>query len=232
MKVFATTSLVLLSSAHAFVPVAMRRFATRASLSEENEPAPVSNPAPAPTEGGALVPIKEETVEFTAGLVSGAVGLVLGGPVVGAIAAAAGNYASKAEGDVGVVVKSVSKTAIEVFNYLAALDSKYDALGKAKVSLDDALSKLKRQPNVDPSAVSKVETALDSTKKKFAEINDEYDLVGGGMTALGVVGDLVEKAVVKVGELNEEYKLSDKAVVSLKGAVEKAKDAADKVKKE
>lgn len=196
---------------------------------EVSSPPAASPKASAPTsEGGALVPIKEETVEFTAGLVSGVVGLILGGPVLGAITAAAGNYAAKAEGDISVVVKSVAKSSIEVFNYLAALDSKYDALGKAKKSLDEALDKLKSQPNVDPATVSKVETAIANTKKKVTEINDEYDLVGGGMTALGVIGDLVEKTVQKVGELNEEYKLSDKAVVSLKGAVEKAKEAADK----
>ena len=230
MKFFTASVLVLISSANAFVPVALRSQGTRMFMSEEFE-APAPAPAAPPAEAGALVPIKEETVEFTAGLVTGAVGLILGGPVLGAAAAAAGNYASKSEGDVGTVVKSVAKTSIEVFNYLAALDSKYDALGKAKASLNDALTKLKSQPNVDPETVSKVEKAIDSTQKKVSEINDEYDLVGGGMTALGVVGDLVEKAVKKAGELNEEYKLSDKAVVSLKGAVDKAKEAADKAQK-
>jgi len=43
------------------------------------------------------------------------------------------------------------------------------------------------------------------------------------MTALGVVGDLVEKAIIKAGELNEEYQLSSKATVALSDAVEKAK---------
>lgn len=230
MKVFTIACLLLCNPTNAFVPVAMRSYGTRISMSEETE-APAPKAASPASEGGALVPIKEETVEFTAGLVSGAVGLILGGPILGALTAAAGNYVSKSEGDIAVVVKSVAKTSIEVFNYLAALDSKYDALGKAKKSLDDALTKLKNQPNVDPETVSKVEKAIDSTKAKVAEINDEYDLVGGGMTALGVIGDLVEKAVQKVGELNQEYKLSDKAVVSLKGAVEKAKEAAENAKK-
>ncbi|KAL7557147.1 hypothetical protein ACA910_002429 [Epithemia clementina (nom. ined.)] len=230
MKISTLFSLLLIAPTNAFVPAAVRTFATRVSMSDEPEVASAPAPSKAPV-GGALVPIKEETVEFTAGLVSGAAGLILGGPVLGAIAAAAGNYISKSEGDVAVVVKSVAKASIEVFNYLAALDSKYEALGKAKNSLDDALTKLKSQPNVDPETLTKVEKAISSTKKKVSEINDEYDLVGGGMTALGVIGDLVEKAVQKVGELNKEYKLSDKAVVSLKGAVEKAKEAAENVKK-
>jgi hypothetical protein len=37
---------------------------------------------------------------------------------------------------------------------------------------------------------------------------------------------LVEKAIKKAGELNEEYKLSDKAKDALAAAIAKAKDAA------
>lgn len=58
--------------------------------------------------------------------------------------------------------------------------------------------------------MKKVEDALANTQSKINEINEEYDLVGAGQTALGVVGDLVEKAVKKAGDLNEEYMLTDK----------------------
>ncbi len=64
--------------------------------------------------------------------------------------------------------------------------------------------------SVNPETVKKVEDALANTSSKIKEINDEYDLVGAGQTALGVVGDLVEKAVKKAGEVNEEYQLTDK----------------------
>lgn len=180
-------------------------------------------------EGGAIVPIKEETVEFTAGLLGAAAGFVVGGPVGAFIAGAAANYVSKMEGDAAEVVQGVSKSSIQVFNYLSKLDSKYEVLKKAKSSLEDAIDRLKSQGSVDPEALSKVEGALASTKSKIEEINDEYDLVGAGMTALGVIGDLVEKAVKKAGELNDEYALSDKALTSLKGAVDKAKDAAKEI---
>jgi len=102
-------------------------------------------------------------------------------------------------------------------------------LNKAKGSLESALEKLKSQDSVDPAAVEKVEKALASTKAKIAEVNDEYDVVGAGVTALGVVGDLVEKTVAKVGELNEEYQLTAKAKEALGGAVAKAKDAAKEI---
>jgi len=178
---------------------------------------------------GAIVPIKEETIEFTAGLIGGAAGLIVGGPVVAAIGAAAANYVSKTDNDAGEVVGQVSKSAIEVYNYLLNLDSKYEVLSKAQGSLEGALDKLKSQDNVDPAAVEKVEKALASTKSKISEVNDEYDIVGAGMTALGVIGDLVEKTVKKVSELNEEYALTNKAKDALDGAVSKAKEAQQKL---
>eukprot|EP00543_Licmophora_paradoxa_P003182 CAMPEP_0202458752 /NCGR_PEP_ID=MMETSP1360-20130828/27768_1 /ASSEMBLY_ACC=CAM_ASM_000848 /TAXON_ID=515479 /ORGANISM="Licmophora paradoxa, Strain CCMP2313" /LENGTH=221 /DNA_ID=CAMNT_0049079453 /DNA_START=62 /DNA_END=727 /DNA_ORIENTATION=+ len=219
MKLSTVLSLALVGSAAAFAPSSTQQrptFGVR-YMSEE----PVGST-------GALVPIKEETVEFTAGLLGGVAGFAVGGPVLGAIGAAAANYVSKSEGEVSEVITAVSKSSIQVYNYLAKLDSKYEVLSKAQTSLEDSLGKLKATANVDPETVEKVETALASTKSKITEINDEYDLVGAGTTAFGVVGDLVEKAIQKAGELNEEYKLTDKALEALSGAVDKAKTAAQK----
>ena len=171
--------------------------------------------------------IKEETVEFTAGLIGGVAGFAVGGPLLGAVGAAAANYVSKqSENEAGEIVGAVSKSALEIYNYLATLDDKYEVLGAAASSLESALIKLKSQDKIDPAAIEKVESALASTQAKISEVNDEYDLVGSGLTALGVVGDLVEKTVKKVGELNEEYQLTDKAKVALSSAVDKAKAAA------
>ncbi len=219
----------IIGSASAFAPApATRAFVSKPLFAEAEDaaPAPVETPKAEPVEestGGALVPIKEETIEFTAGLIGGAVGFAIGGPVLGALAAAAANYASKTDMEVGEVMQNVSKTAIEIYNYLATLDAKYEVLGKTQKSLQDTLDKVKSSDNVDPAAVKKVESALDSTTTKIKEINEEYDLVGAGNTALGVVGDLVEKAVKEAGKLNEEYKLSDKAMESVSTAVDKAK---------
>jgi tetratricopeptide (TPR) repeat protein len=201
-------------------------------MSEEAEepvveaPAPAPAPAPKMVKETAIVPIKEETVEFTAGILGGIAGFAVGGPVLGAIFAAAANYASKNESEVGEVMSAVSKTSIEVYNYLAKLDTKYEVLDKAKSSLEKALDKLKAQGD-NSEAIEKVEKALKTTTSKISELNDEYDLVGGGVTALGVIGDLVEKAVKRFGELNEEYSLTEKAKEALKGAIEKAKTAAN-----
>jgi len=215
-----------LGVASAFVPLRQSSNAFVApSLRMSEEPTTDESTAEAPTNTAALVPIKEETVEFTAGLIGGAAGFLVGGPWLGAIAAATTNYVSKNSGDVNDVVRAVSGTSIEIYNYLNKLDAKYEILTKTQASLQEALKKLKDSQS-DAATIEKVEAALASTTSKIQDINDEYDLVGAGTTALGVLGDFIDQAVEKVGELNDEYKLTDKALDSLKAAVDKAKSAA------
>lgn len=216
MRILACVTL-LLASASAFCPQHQRAFRRIAMADSE------------PEAGGALVPVKEETVEFTAGILGGVVGFSLGGPLLGAIGAAAANYVSKMEGDAPDAVQAVSKSSIEIFNYFANLDKKYEVLTSAKNSLQKSLDKLKANGSVDTATISKVENALANTNAKIKELNNEYDLVGGTTTALGVLGDLVEKGVKKISELNSEYNLSDKAKQSLNKAVEKAKEASKSV---
>jgi len=219
-------SALVVGSATAFAPTSFNRAASRSAIfmSDEAPAAPEAPPA-APVKTTAIVPVNEETVEFTAGLLGGIVGFAVGGPVLGAITAAAANYASKTDAEVGEILSAVSKSSIEIFNYFSKLDSKYEVLDKAKVQLENALEKVKSSETSNPETIEKIESALSSTNKKIKEINDEYDLVGTGMTALGVIGDLVEKAIIKAGELNEEYELSSKATKALSDAVEKAKAA-------
>jgi len=215
------TSALLIVGASAFAPSSPVAF-TRSALRMSDEEPDVQQSV-------ALVPIKEDTVQFTAGLVGGAIGFAVGGPVLGAFAATATNYISKNDNEASEVISAVSKSSIEIFNYLKTLDSKYTLLKSAQSSLEEALEKLKAQ-NADSDTIQKIEDALKSTTDKITEVNDEYDIVGAGVTALGVVGDLVEKALVKAGELNDEYKLSDKALATIKEVSSKAVDAAkDKI---
>jgi len=207
--------------------IAITIFITGASAFAPSAPLAFSRSAlrMSDTESVALVPIKEETVEFTAGIVGGAIGFAVGGPVLGAIAATASNYISRNEGEAGEIIGAVSKSTIEVFNYLKTLDAKYTLLKNAQSSLEEALEKVKAQ-NADSDTIQKIEDTLKLTTDKITEVNDEYDLVGAGVTALGVVGDLVEKAIVKAAELNEEYQLSDKALKAVADVTAKAVTAA------
>mmetsp|Transcript_4056 Transcript_4056/g.3833 ORF Transcript_4056/g.3833 Transcript_4056/m.3833 type:complete len:238 (-) Transcript_4056:298-1011(-) len=224
---------LLMGGVSAFTaPCNTRAFVTCAPTSsvlyaeDEDASEPVSEAVSEPA--GALVPIKEETVQFTAGLLGGIVGFTIGGPWLAAAGAAAANYASKQDMEAGEVISAVSKSSIQAYNYLSQLDTKYELLTKAQSSLQSSLDKIKARDNVNPETLEKVEKALDTTTTKIKDINDEYDLVGSGVSALGVIGDLVERAVAKAGELNSEYKLTDKAQEALKTAVDKAKSAADK----
>ena len=54
-------------------------------------------------------------------------------------------------------------------------------------------------------------------------LNDEYDLVGGSVSVLGAVGDVLEKAINKADEVNKEYKLSDKAITAVNEAIDSVK---------
>jgi len=219
------TSALLIVGASAFAPSSPVAF-TRSALRMSDEE-PVAEPVV--QQSVALVPIKEDTVQFTAGLVGGAIGFAVGGPVLGAFAATATNYISKNDNEASEVISAVSKSSIEIFNYLKTLDNKYTLLKSAQSSLEEALEKVKAQ-NADSDTIQKIEDTLKLTTDKITEVNDEYDIVGAGVTALGVVGDLVEKALVKAGELNDEYKLSDRALATIKEVSSKAVDAAkDKI---
>merc|ERR1711957_286228 len=99
---------------------------------------------------------------------------------------------SKSDMQAAEVVQTVSKSAIEIYNYLSALDTKYELLLNAQQSLENTLEKVKSNENVDAATVEKVETVLASTTAKIAELNDEY-------------------------------KLTDKALQAVEGAVDKAK---------
>jgi hypothetical protein len=225
VKISLSTLLVvaLTPVAAAFVAPPSRAFVARSPSTLKMETMDEKTVEPA----GKLIPIKQETVQFTAGLIGAVAGFAVGGPVLGAIGAAIANYVSKlSDNEASTVIAAVSKSAIEIYNYLAKTDEKYELVTKAQTSLESALTKLKESnESIDPETIKKVEDALTGTSSKLKEINEEYDLVGAGMTALGVVGDLVDKAIQKAGELNEEYKLSEKALTAVKDAVDKAKNA-------
>jgi len=94
--IYLTLALASLNGASAFAPrqSALARPAVATFMSEESS---------AET-GGKIVAIKEETVEFTAGLIGGVAGLIIGGPVLGAVGAAAANYISKGENEASEIL--------------------------------------------------------------------------------------------------------------------------------
>merc|ERR1712127_286286 len=77
---------------------------------------------------GAIIPINSDNIEFTSGVLGGALALALGAsPVFAVVAAAAANYVSKKEdlGEVTELVQAISKASLNTINWFARLDSKY-----------------------------------------------------------------------------------------------------------
>ena len=59
------------------------------------------------------------------------VGFFVGGPVLAAVLAVAANYGSKQENEAGEAMRGISANAIEAFNFLTNINSKYDVTGES-----------------------------------------------------------------------------------------------------
>eukprot|EP00578_Thalassiosira_sp_NH16_P022846 CAMPEP_0181103378 /NCGR_PEP_ID=MMETSP1071-20121207/14832_1 /TAXON_ID=35127 /ORGANISM="Thalassiosira sp., Strain NH16" /LENGTH=312 /DNA_ID=CAMNT_0023186445 /DNA_START=40 /DNA_END=978 /DNA_ORIENTATION=- len=215
--------------------------ASKSATSAKSEPATAKTPTPPspkpdkastrivkdPLEG-AIIPINSETVEFTSGVLGGAVALALGAsPVFAVVAAAAANYVSKKDdmGEVTELVQAISKASLNTINWFAKLDSKYAIVGKLSESLDKSLDQLKNSEGESAETVKQIEERVAKTSKKIQQIADEIDLIEGGKQALGAVGDVLETSIDKAVGVNKEYKLTERAAGAAKKAIDKAKES-------
>lgn len=200
-------------------------------------PAPVPPPAPkaplpktsftVPREF-AVVPVNEATVQFTAGLIGASAGFLLGGPILGAILAAASNYLSRKDDEVTQdtspkkIVDTASQTALLIYNYLAKFEKENKVVDTTLKVLEGVVDKAKATETGSPLLA--VESTLGGVAKKVEELNDDYDFIKGAETVLNSMGDLVEISVDKVVSLNEEYKLTDRVGGVIKGSLNKLTD--------
>jgi len=174
-----------------------------------------------------IVPINEATIEFTAGLLGGTAGLVLGGPILGVVGASTCNYLSRKDDanqsstttSPKKVVDTASLAALNVYNFVAQFESDNKILDSTFKFVGKMLEKVKESEAGE--TVSKVESTLGGIVNKVEDLNDEYDLVGGTETLLGAVGGLIEVSVDKVVELNGEYKLTERVARAVKDQVNK-----------
>lgn len=176
---------------------------------------------------GAIIPLNKENIEFTSGILGGALALAFGAsPVLAVVAAAAANYLSKKDdlGEINEFVNGLSSASLNTFNWFAKLDSKYSLLGKAQESLDQSLQSLKESGGENAETVKKIEETVTKTTKQIQSLADEIDLLEGGKQALGAVGDVLESSIDKAAEANKEYKLTDRAAEAAKKAVNKVKE--------
>ena len=171
---------------------------------------------------GAIVPINAETVEFTSGILGGALALAFGAsPVLAVVAAAATNYVSKKDdlGEISELVQGLSKASLGTLNWFGKLNDKYTVLGKLQESLDKSIQDLK---NSDGGSAETIKT-IEETTKKIQQLADEFDVVEGGKQALGAIGEVLETSIDKAVDANKEYKLTDRAAEAAKKAIDKVK---------
>ena len=177
---------------------------------------------------GAIIPINESTIEFTAGVLGGTAALVLGGgPVLAVVAAAAANYLSRKDdlGEINELVQGISRASLETFNWFAKLDSKYSMVGKLQETLEDAINKLKNSSGESSETISSIEKTIAQTTKQLQDLATETDFFEGTKQALGAVGDVIETSVDKAASANNEYKLTERASGAVRKAIDKAKSA-------
>ncbi|KAL9189721.1 hypothetical protein ACHAXT_009396 [Thalassiosira profunda] len=216
--------------------------APAAAAVDASVPKPViAEPTPAPKQAVknteftvprelAIVPINESTVQFTAGAIGGAAGLALGGLPLALAGAAACNYLSRKDDNVGdgtsakKVVDAGARTALLAYNFLAQFEKDNKVVDSILNILEKVVDKAKEADTPAGEAIVTLESVLGGVANKVEELNDDYDLVGGAGTVLDSVGDLVEMGADKVVEMNEEYKLTERASTVVKGAVDKVAD--------
>mmetsp|Transcript_57893 Transcript_57893/g.69042 ORF Transcript_57893/g.69042 Transcript_57893/m.69042 type:complete len:207 (-) Transcript_57893:158-778(-) len=166
-----------------------------------------------------IVPADQRNVELTASLLGGTLGLAIGGPVMAMILAFTSNYVSRGDAPLGEIVQNFSRTTIEMYNFLAKLDAKFNLLQKSHDSLNNVYQKVLKVDGADSERAHRLKKMMGEISEKMESVNEEYDIVGAGFVALTFLGDVVEIAVDKIGEMNDKYKLTDKAVDSIKSAV-------------
>lgn len=177
---------------------------------------------------GAIIPINAANVEFTSGILGGALALAFGAsPILAVVAAAAANYVAKKDdlGEVNELVQGLSKASLNTVNWFARLDSKYTIVGKLSESLDNSLNELKNSEGKNADTVKKLEDTVSKTTKQIQQLADDIDFIEGGKQALGAVGEVLETSIDKAFDANKEYKLTERATGAAKKAIEKAKDS-------
>lgn len=197
---------------------------TPAPPKEEKSTVKASSKVVPDAEDGAIIAINQETIEFTSGVLGGAVALAFGAsPVLAVVAAAAANYVSKKDdlGEINEFMQGVTKASLNTINWLGKLDTKYTILGNIQANIDKSINDLKNSESDSAEAVKKIE----GYSKQLTKLADDIDLLAGSKQALGAVGDVLETGIDKAVDANKEYKLTDRATEAAKKAVEKAKDS-------
>lgn len=200
-------------SADAFTPVTRARAVRHSRMYAETEDAPAGG-------DGIIVPVSDDNVKTTVGIAGAAVGFSIAGPVGAAVAAAAANYASKKDGEIGDITLGVGKILLNTYNFALKTNDNFEITDKLSAALSEQLDKLKANSQGD--TIEQVESALSSVTSKTGELYTEFGVADKLKEALGAAGSLSSDAIDKALDYAESEGLADKALSAAAAAKEKA----------
>ena len=159
MTRFLLTVLMTLALSAAFRPVPMRMMhANTLRMSEE------------PKKEVTIVPVDATSIETSASIAGGVVGLLLAGPVGALVAAAIAKYSSKKDNEAGEALRGIGKSVVESYNFLNKLNAKYEISTKTGNAIKATLE--------SSSADSETIDSIKGATTKIGDLNNEYDIVG------------------------------------------------------
>jgi len=130
------------------------------------------------------------------------------------------------------IVKGLAVNVIGVYNFFGELLFKFELLEKSQASLEEALRKLKASDSIDAAAIEKTEKALSDIVTSMQKLNDQLDTVNGILVAVEFIGDITEKAIDAVVDLEGDFKVSERVKSTLISSVDEVKKASKKIEEE
>jgi len=211
----AALGLTYLAASSAFVSGTTQRPNLRARVTARAEDAEAPAPAPAPSSSVALVKITEESQVTTASLLPGLAGLLLLKSVwIGAGLFAVGSYlARQKDSDIATGLKGIAGSSLEVLNFGAYVNDKYEVTGKVGNAFSEQVNKTKKEGSSGP---------LDGITTAYNDFDKEVGIKDTIGSFLVSSSDLAAQAIDKAVELNDQYKIteqiSEKAAELSKGS--------------
>lgn len=185
---------------------------------------------PAASSGGnsvSLVKVTPENTQTTASIVGGLAGLSLGGIWVGAGLFTVVAYLARngdKDDEVNKAINGASAAGLEAINYVAGINDKYGVTSGIGNAINTSLENAKTGPNKE------IATAVSNFFEGSAEAIESVDKEVKIKDSVGAVAistsELANKAVIKVLDLNKQYKVTDR----IKATIEEATSSASSTK--
>ena len=159
-------------------------------------------------------PITPDNIQFAAGLLGATAGTILGGhPLLGA---GLFNYAARTSTDTsGDVIRGLSSSSLELYNYLVRLDERFTLVQKGRDRLNESYNNYKLKLKLDSSVINRLESTISDVSCTVKSLADEVGLENLTYRALGFAGDVNEKVLTKGLELNKDYNVVSRVFEAL-----------------